>query len=93
VTGTNSYGVNIVAAQSQGQLIYVDAETTLAKFMVGGHPDEDLFNHTISEILEQAGIPLCRNKSFRSFVPIPNPSSQLTHRHPLHISGLCIRAS
>ena len=50
-----SYGVDIAETQSQGRLFYVDAETTLTKFMVAGHPDEGLFNHTISEILEQAG--------------------------------------
>lgn len=59
-----SHDMNVAEAHSQGRLFYVDAEKTITKFMVNGHPDENLFNHTISEILEQAG---AGGRSVRAF--------------------------
>jgi len=59
-----THGMNVPEAHSQGQLFYVDAEQTLAQFMVGGQPDEGLFTHTISDILERAG---AGGRSVRAF--------------------------
>ena len=59
-----SRGVNVAEVQSSNQLFYIDAEKTLEKFMVDGHPDENLFHNTISEILERAG---ARGRSVRAF--------------------------
>ena len=36
------------------QFIALDAEETLARFMVNGWPDENLFRHTVSELLTRA---------------------------------------
>jgi hypothetical protein len=35
----------------EGRLVFLDAETTLARFMVNGSPDADLFQHVLGEAL------------------------------------------
>jgi hypothetical protein len=41
-----------------GNLIFLDARATLATFMVGGHPDKDLFGERMAEVLDQ----ICRGR-------------------------------
>jgi hypothetical protein len=38
----------------KNQFIPLDAEQTLSKFMVNGWPDENLFNHVVSELIVKA---------------------------------------
>jgi hypothetical protein len=45
-------GVNVASVIADDQYIHLDAEETLAKFMVNGWPDEKLFNQTISQIVK-----------------------------------------
>ena len=47
-------GIPLGAARSQDQFISLDAQETLAKFMVNGWPDEDLFADLVGELLERA---------------------------------------
>ena len=49
-----SKGMAVAAAQNEAQLIVLDAEETMSKFLVDRWPDEHLFRRTIGEILEQA---------------------------------------
>lgn len=44
-------GLDVAAAKSQDQLISLDAEATLGKFLIRGWPDEDLFESVITDIL------------------------------------------
>jgi hypothetical protein len=49
-----AYGVNVREAQARDQYIALDAEETLAKFMVNGWPDEELFQMVVSDLLLRA---------------------------------------
>ena len=47
-------GLNIKRLQAGNQYIALDAEETISRFMVHGWPDENLFNHVISEVIVKA---------------------------------------
>ena len=47
-------GLAVAAARSSDQFISLDAEETLAKFMVNGWPDDRLFAEVVRDILERA---------------------------------------
>lgn len=57
-------GVNIASVIDDDQYIHLDAEETLAKFMVNGWPDGKLFNQTISQIVKRAKQ---KDRSLRAF--------------------------
>jgi hypothetical protein len=46
-------GVDIAVAQARGRYITRDAETTLARFMRRGMPDEQLFRATVADLLSR----------------------------------------
>jgi hypothetical protein len=46
-----SYGIHVHDLISENRYIPLNAEETLAKFMVNGWPDADLFNKTITEVI------------------------------------------
>jgi len=50
----SSMGIAVEAAQNRGELILLDAQETMSKFLVDKWPDEHLFRKTISDILEKA---------------------------------------
>lgn len=47
-------GLDPVAARWRGQYLPMDAETTLAQFMVNGWPDDELFASVITEVIQRA---------------------------------------
>lgn len=47
-------GFNLTDLVAGNQYIPLDAEKTLARFMVNDWPDENLFNHVVSELLVKA---------------------------------------
>jgi MEDS: MEthanogen/methylotroph, DcmR Sensory domain len=47
-------GLDVAAAKSGDQFVSLDAEVTMAKFMVNGWPDAELFSTTITEALKRA---------------------------------------
>lgn len=47
-------GVDVAGYVQRGRYIALDAEQTLARFMVNGWPDDDLFTSVIQGILRQA---------------------------------------
>ena len=47
-------GLDPDAAQADGTYLPLDAEQTLAQFMVGGWPNDDLFNRLIAQLLHPA---------------------------------------
>lgn len=47
-------GIDLTAARARDQYIALDADDTLARFMVDGWPDEELFGKVISDILARA---------------------------------------
>lgn len=49
----NAEGVNLNEAVQNGQLICLDTETTLSKFMVNNMPDWDAFRETIGTVIEK----------------------------------------
>jgi hypothetical protein len=53
-TRLEASGFDVVAAAKRNQYLALDAKTTLARFMVGGWPDEGLFTQFIDELLRQA---------------------------------------
>jgi hypothetical protein len=55
VKSLEAYGLQPQEAESRGQLLFLDAEETLAKFMVNGSPDPALFSGLISGVLDQMG--------------------------------------
>lgn len=59
-----SYGIQIKSLISENRFIPLNAEEILSKFMVNGWPDEDLFNKTVSELIEKGG---CQNRRIRAF--------------------------
>ena len=59
-----SYAINVRALISDDRYIPLDAEATLSKFMVNGWPDEQLFNETISSLVERGA---CKGRRVRAF--------------------------
>jgi hypothetical protein len=53
-TRLNKHCLNLALAKTQDRYIALDARVTLAKFMVDGWPDEELFNSTVKEIILRA---------------------------------------
>jgi hypothetical protein len=47
-------GLDVSLLQGTNQYIPLDAEQTLSKFMVNDWPDQNLFNHTVSELIVRA---------------------------------------
>ena len=47
-------GVDVAEARARDQFICLDAEETLAKFMVDGWPDENRFAAVVSDLLDRA---------------------------------------
>ena len=56
--------LSVVELIADDQLIFLDAEETLSKFMVNGWPEAMLFDETISAIVKRA---TNRNRSLRAF--------------------------
>lgn len=48
------YGFNLHKLDDEHRFIGLNAEETLAKFMIDNWPDEILFRNTVSEVIEQA---------------------------------------
>jgi hypothetical protein len=46
-------GIDLPATRASDQYIALDAEATLAKFMVGGWPDDDRFDAVVSGLLDR----------------------------------------
>lgn len=59
-----SFGIKVDTLINDDRYIPLNAEETLAKFMVNGWPDEDLFMKTVSDLMNRAG---CRNRRVRAF--------------------------
>jgi MEDS: MEthanogen/methylotroph, DcmR Sensory domain len=49
----SSYGIHVEGLISDDRYIPLDAEETLAKFMVDGWPDENLFMQTVSSLIQK----------------------------------------
>lgn len=47
-------GLDPTAARWRGQYLPMDAETTLAQFMINGWPDDELFASVITEVIQRA---------------------------------------
>ncbi|MFM9903558.1 MAG: MEDS domain-containing protein [Pyrinomonadaceae bacterium] len=50
----DSLSTGLDSAKNEGRYIALDAEETLAKFMVNGMPDENLFSNAVTEKVEKA---------------------------------------
>ena len=59
-----SYGIKTDTLHEDDRLIALDAGEILAKFMVNGWPDEELFNQTVSSIIVRG---TNRNRRIRAF--------------------------
>jgi hypothetical protein len=57
-------GINTKFLKEEDQLILLDATETLNKFLVNNWPDEELFNTTISQLLQKAN---SKNRKVRAF--------------------------
>ena len=57
-------GINTKFLKEEDRLILLDAAETLNKFMVNDWPDEELFNTTISQLLQKAH---SKNRKIRAF--------------------------
>jgi hypothetical protein len=60
----HTYGININTLVNDDHYIPLDADETLAKFMVDGWPDESLFMQTVSNLIERGN---CKNRHIRAF--------------------------
>jgi anti-sigma regulatory factor (Ser/Thr protein kinase) len=49
-----SAGIDLAEARASGRLITIDAGATLARFLVGGHPDADAFDVVIGGLVRRA---------------------------------------
>jgi hypothetical protein len=65
-----SYGLHVDSLIAEDRLIPLNAEETLAKFMVNDWPDEELFEKTISKLIERAGQKNRRIRAFGEMVAI-----------------------
>src|SRR5947199_620336 len=59
-----SFGIRVDVLVNDDRYIPLKAEVVLSKFMVNDWPDEELFNHTISELISRADY---RNRRVRAF--------------------------
>lgn len=59
-----SYAINVTTLIDDDRYIALDAEATLALFMIDGWPDEELFNKTISSVIERG---ICKGRRIRAF--------------------------
>src|SRR5690349_7797490 len=50
--GLSQMGFDHAQARMSGQLVILNAHDTLARFMVNGLPDENLFNELIREVID-----------------------------------------
>ncbi len=62
-----SYSIRVDILISESTYIPVNAEEMLAKIMVNNWPDEDLFNRTVSELIEKANSNNRRVRTVRAF--------------------------
>lgn len=58
------YGIHIHDLISENRYIPINAHEMLSKFMVNGWPDENLFNATVSEVINKG---TCNNRRIRAF--------------------------
>jgi hypothetical protein len=63
-------GVDVGAAREREQYLPLDAEETLAQFMVSGWPDDDLFEHLVTHLLVRARRNGQRVRAFGEMVAI-----------------------
>lgn len=63
-------GFDVAAVRAAEQFIPLNAEETLAKFMVGGWPDEELFREVVVELLTRARMNGRRVRAFGEMVAI-----------------------
>lgn len=65
-------GLDLNAARRRSSLIAIDAAETLAKFMVGSHPDRAKFDQVVGRLLERSiqGPPLRRVRAFGEMVAL-----------------------
>ena len=63
-------GVDVSAARDRDQYISLDATEALAKFLVKGWPDEDLFQQFVTELLGRAGGEGRRVRAFGEMVAV-----------------------
>jgi len=54
VSNMRSIGCDVDAALADGQLIVLDAEELLPKFMVAGMPDKDAFDNVVGKVISDA---------------------------------------
>lgn len=65
-----SYGISVSTLVGDERYIPLNAEATLSKFMRNGYPDEQLFNETISFLLDRATSKGRRIRAFGEMVAI-----------------------
>lgn len=65
-----NYGIQVEALIEHGRYVPLDAEDTLAKFMIDGWPDENLFMKTVSGLLTNARQHNCRVRAFGEMVAL-----------------------
>jgi len=63
-------GVDVAAARARRQYVPLDAEETLARFMVNGSPDEVLFMHVVGGIVTRMASAGFRVRAFGEIVAI-----------------------
>ncbi|MDB5897557.1 MAG: hypothetical protein JWP22_3795 [Ramlibacter sp.] len=63
-------GVDLVGARKTDRLIEVDAEETLARFLVNGWPDEDRFKEVVFRLLARAHVNGTKVRAFGEMVAI-----------------------
>ena len=63
-------GVDVGVAREREQYLPLDAEETLAQFMVSGWPDDDLFEHLVTNLLVRARRHGQRVRAFGEMVAI-----------------------
>jgi hypothetical protein len=63
-------GFDVESAKRQGRFLSIDAEETLARFMVDGWPDEEKFADVVREILVRAGGDGRRVRAFGEMVAL-----------------------
>jgi hypothetical protein len=86
-------GVAIDAAVARGQYLSLDAEQTLATFMVNGWPDDERFNEAANDLLQRAGHGSRRVRAFGEMVALlwqqGHTSATLRLEHLWH--KLCVK--
>jgi anti-sigma regulatory factor (Ser/Thr protein kinase) len=70
VSGLRDAGVDVDGVRDRGDLLILDAERTMAQFMVDGHPDAERFDRVVGSLMREAAAGGQRVRAYGEMVAV-----------------------